>query len=381
VQVNGATTYPVLRNPQDAAQVAAFKAELATTPANWVDVSTDFLIVHSNLANFRQTLATYGDDMNKLASSIWTAMIKDTYELAGFNSATPGTFTLPTSVSAFCTVAGWDCTGTQHRRDVVQHVISDNYANCGAGCSGNPYDQDWALDPLGWGETHEIGHNLQRSRLNIYGGLSTEVSNNIFPAHKQMMFNQTTLPATPLTRSGSAKAGFDLIKAAMATSDPTAAMHTAMWTDTSYAANGAVRLAFYRQLVEFARYYNTGTLVDGWELYTLLYLLDRNLTASEATWPAQATTLGFGTYTSYPSSMDGNDFMVIATSRIVGRDMRPVFDMWGITYSGAASAQVTAYALPAAAKLLFPMANVLKFGSGIGAPVAMSASASYPSGF
>lgn len=382
VLVDGVTTHPMLRDAKDPAQIAAFKAELASSPTSWVGITTDFLTIHSNLSNFRKTMKTYGDDVDKLVANLWTYMVKDTYELAGFNSATPGTFALPATVTRFCARAGWDCTGTQHRRDVMQHVISDHYARCGAGCSGNPYDQNWPLEPLGWGETHEIGHNLQRARLKIYGGMSTEVSNNIFPNHKQLMFNRSlAADAAPKLRGGgAARLGFDVIKASLATADPTRHVREQRWTDDSYAADAAFRLQFYRQLVEFARHYNAD-FVDGWELYTLMYLLDRNFAASSGAWAAAAPGLGFGTYAAYPSGMDGNDFMVIAGSRIVGRDMRPVFDMWGVTYSAAASAQVTAYALPAAGKLLFPMSDVNRSGSGVGAPIVMTATAVYPAGF
>jgi hypothetical protein len=208
------------------------------------------------------------------------------------------------------------------------------------------------------------------------------VSNNIFPMHKQLKFNTTLAQgARPMTRSGtSAKLAFDVIKAAMGTADTTAAVRQAIWSDTAYAANNGLRLSFYRQLVEFARVCNPG-FVDGWELYTLMYLLDRNVTASAANWSTVATGLGFGTYASYPGAMDGNDFMLIASSRIIGRDMRPVFDLWGVTYSAAASAQVVAYALPLADKWLFPMSNVNASGTGVGAPVAMSTSAVYPTGY
>jgi immunomodulating metalloprotease len=85
VQVDGVITHPVLRNVNDPAQVAVFQAEVATTPTNWVGITTDFLTVHSNLTNFRTTMAAYGNDIGKLSSNIWTYMVKDTYELAGFN--------------------------------------------------------------------------------------------------------------------------------------------------------------------------------------------------------------------------------------------------------------------------------------------------------
>jgi hypothetical protein len=388
----------VLRDVNDATQVAAFQAEIASTPTNWVGITTDFLTVHSNLTNFHSTMTAYGGDLNKLLGNVWTYMIKDTYELAGFNAATAGTFVLPTKVSDFCTAAGWDCTGIQHRRDAMQHVISDNYSDCGSGCSGNPYDQDWALEPLGWGETHEIGHNLQRTRLKIYGGQSGEVSNNIFPAHKQMAFNKATLPATPMKRgtgSGTGPAGsgaFTLIQAAMQPGASGTYMYDNVWSNTAYAANNNLRVMFYRQLVEYARTYNS-SFTDGWELYTLMYLLERNFTASEATWttvgavsPMPATKLVFSTYAAFPTSMDGNDFMLIAVSRIIGKDMRPVFDMWGVTYSAAASAQVAAYAYTAADKLLFPMKDVNAYvggptGLSVGAPITMTATVTYPGGY
>lgn len=386
VTAAGVITHPSLNDLNSGDQVTRFRAELNTTSTNWVTLTTDFLTVHSNLPNFRATMNKYGGDLNKLLSTLWTYMIKDTYELAGFNSAS-GSFSLAPTVTAYCTTARWDCAGLQHRRDVMQHVISDNYAACGNGCSGNPYDQDWALDPLGWGETHEIGHNLQVGRLKIYDGLSTEVSNNIFPIHKQMMYNQSAAGlAAPIWRGVGLNTGtpsiFSQLKTALASTDPFGTMKAQIWTDTAYAANNGQRLMFYRQLPEFARYYNSN-FSNGWELYTLMYLLNRNMDAnsSATAWPTVAAGFGFGTYASYPSSMDGNDFMLIATSSIIKRDMRPVFDLWGVTYSSAAAAQVAAYAYPPAQKLAFPMSDLNQFGTRIGAPVVMTATAVYPAGY
>ncbi len=380
VQVDGVITHPVLRDMNDAAQVAAFKAELDSTPTNWVGITTDFLTIHSTLPHMRTTLAEHGGNMALLAGRLSTYMVQDTYELAGFNSASGG-FSLPASVTAFCSAAGWDCTGTQHRRDVMQHVIADTVAACGSGCSGNPYDQDSEVDPLGWLETHEIGHNLQRARLKIYGGMSGEVSNNIFPLHKQMAFNRATGPASPMTaRSGSTATVFNLLKASLQPGASATHVRDAMWSNTAYAADNSQRLNFYRQLVEYARHYNAG-FGDGWELYTLMHLLDRNLTASEAGWAGAKDGLGFGTYASYPSAMDGNDFMLIAASRIIGRDMRPVWALWGVTTSPAAAAQVAAYGHPAAEPLLFPMKDLNAFGAGVGTPITMTATATYPAGY
>lgn len=378
VEVAGVTTHPVLRDATDPGQVAAFNAEVASTPTNWVGIATEALTLHSTLAHFRTSVDNYANDLALFAADTWNYTIKDTYELAGFNAAS-GQLTLAPNVSDFCAAQGWDCTGLQHRRDEMQHVISDEHAACGNGCSGNPYDQDWAFYPLGWGETHEIGHNLQRARLKIYAGQSTEVSNNLFPVHKRMKFNQSVrgLSAPLVDRSGSTKAAFDAIKASMTGG---ATMYASTWTDTAYAANNSARVNFYRQLAEFARYYRWPAS-DGWELYTLLYLLERNFSASAASWASVAGTLGFGTYATYPSTMDGNDFMLIGSSRIIGKDMRQVFDMWGVSYSAAAAAQVAAYAYSPAEKYLFPMSHLSQIPAQVGVPVPMSGSALYPAGY
>ena len=343
-------------------------------------MTSDTLTLQSTLGNFRQTMANYGNDMAKLAADTWVYTIKDTYELAGFNSAS-GSFSLAPAVAAFCTAQGWDCTGTQHRRDLMQHVISDVHAACGDGCSGNPYDQDWAFGPLGWGESHEIGHNLQRSRLNVYGGLSGEVSNNIFPMHKQMRWNIANPTATPITaRAGTVKSVFSTMVAAQSAADPLAAVTAAIWTDASYAANNSERVMFYRQLAEYARYYNS-SFADGWELYTLLYLLDRNFDSAAANWATLAGPYGFGTYTSYPSGISGNDFLLVATSRIIGRDMRPMFALWGISTTAAAQAQVAAAGKAAVERLVFPMADLAKPTAAVGAPVKVVVGAVYPVGY
>jgi hypothetical protein len=79
--------------------------------------------------------------------------------------------------------------------------------------------------------------------------------------------------------------------------------------------------------------------------------------------------------------MTGNDFLLITTSSLIGRDMRGVFDLWGVTYSGAAAAQVAAYSLPAAEKVMFPMAQVSQATGNVGAPVGLGPAATYPVGY
>ena len=250
VKVDGVITHPILRDAYDAVQVANFRDAVNTTPTNWIAFATDTLTVQSQKDKFKQTIANYQGNMSRLADYTFKYTIKDTYELAGFN-ASSGFLSLAPSAKSKCDSLGWDCTGAQHRRDTMQNVIVDAHAACGNGCSGNPYDQDWPFNPLGWGESHEIGHNLQVGRMKIYDDRSTEVSNNIFPTHKMIKFNQSPAgQAAPLkARTNTGSAVFTSMTTALAATDPVNAMYKSTWSDASYAANNSARIMFYRQLV------------------------------------------------------------------------------------------------------------------------------------
>lgn len=218
---------------------------------------------------------------------------------------------------------------------------------------------------MGWGESHELGHNLMRGNLKMYGGMSTEISNNMFPLHKQIENARDKNLGSSGTQG---KAAFDALVAAQSDADP-----------ATYARTHANWLMFYRQLVEYARHYNAG-FDDGWELWTLMYMQDRQLGQARGSWPADAAKLGFGTYADYPA-LGQNDFMLISASRIVGRDMRPMFDLWGMEYSAAASAQVAAYGTQPVEKFLFPMRGMVSTPAQVGPPVVITPSAVYPTGY
>ena len=105
-----------------------------------------------------------------------------------------------------------------------------------------------AFGTLGWGETHEIGHNLQPGRLKIHGGKSTEVSNQIFPLHKHYVYRQDSgesLSANRVTYLNT----FNILQDAVSQSDPYQYVYDAIWANDSYAANNGERMNFYVQLI------------------------------------------------------------------------------------------------------------------------------------
>ncbi|MFM2032443.1 MAG: hypothetical protein RLZZ297_1208 [Chloroflexota bacterium] len=120
------------------------------------------------------------------------------YNLAGF---TGPSLSLSASLTALCSSFGWTCTGRNpHGITSMNHFNADQ-ATCGYGCSGNPYDAWWAFDVLGWGDSHEMGHNIQALHIDDSSGnrATGEVSNNIYPSHIIYAWNKTHTRGTRRT--------------------------------------------------------------------------------------------------------------------------------------------------------------------------------------
>ena len=183
------------------------------------------------------------------------------------------------------------------------------------------------------------------NRLKVYGGRSGEISNQIFPLHKDWRVLREFGQNLDDTRVNYRNA-YDLIVAGRAESDPLAGVYKRLWEDPgTYALNGE-RMAFYTQWVHYWANLKNDPL-QGWEIWTLLYLHQRQVDKSD--WDANKAALGYGTYAQRPgnsgdaSSTDGNDNLLLGLSWLTQRDQRPTFALWGIRTSAAAQAQVAAY--------------------------------------
>jgi hypothetical protein len=347
LEIDGVGQHPVLRpdgDPQD------FLNALEGSPFPFSEIDTPFVQIHSKTDMMQDAIAAYSGDITLFFQELNQYMVYDTYNLAGFLGEGLG---LPQSVQDSCDSLGWDCTDpSAHGRPKVQHINVDYYAHCGGGCSGNPYDQSWTLNPLGWGETHEIGHNLQRGRLMIYSGKSSEVSNQIFPLHKNWSWFQDTGESLSPTRVKNQEL-FEHFQNAALSSDPFAEAYSAIWENSGYAANNGLRMGLFMQMRYYAR--SMGQWDNGWDLFTLMYLHERlfsKAVGDSAAWSAQRDGLGFSIY-SGAADIDGNDFMLISFSFLSQADQRPFFDLWGVSYSQKAADQVAAYGVPAAPKQMW----------------------------
>lgn len=347
VKVTGAASQPFLdiQPGEDSSQaIADFIQALDADKADWLEIRSGSVEVHAKVEKVRGSIdKDYGGDVQRFIRELNEVFIDDAYTLAGF--AIPNQAKTP-AIQQECAVRGWDCDSeTLHKLPGTQHINVDQYAQCGGGCSGNPYDQTWGLNPRGWGESHELGHNLQVNRLKVYGGRSGEISNQIFPLHKDWRVLREFGQNLDDTRANYRNA-YNLIVAGRAEADPLAGVYKRLWEDpATYALNGE-RMAFYTQWVHYWADLKNDPL-QGWDIWTLLYLHQRQVDKSD--WDANKAALGYGTYAQRPgnsgdaSSTDGNDNLLLGLSWLTQRDQRPTFALWGIRTSAAAQAQVAAY--------------------------------------
>ncbi|HEP9533153.1 metalloprotease ImpA [Pseudomonas aeruginosa] len=346
VKVTGAASQPFLdiQPGEDSSQaIADFIQALDADKADWLEIRSGSVEVHAKVEKVRGSIdKDYGGDVQRFIRELNEVFIDDAYTLAGF--AIPNQAKTP-AIQQECAVRGWDCDSeTLHKLPGTQHINVDQYAQCGGGCSGNPYDQTWGLNPRGWGESHELGHNLQVNRLKVYGGRSGEISNQIFPLHKDWRVLREFGQNLDDTRVNYRNA-YNLIVAGRAEADPLAGVYKRLWEDPgTYALNGE-RMAFYTQWVHYWADLKNDPL-QGWDIWTLLYLHQRQVDKSD--WDANKAALGYASYTQRPgnsgdaSSTDGNDNLLIGLSWLTQRDQRPTFALWGIRTSAAAQAQVAA---------------------------------------
>jgi hypothetical protein len=350
----------VLDNPMldsfDANSIQSFADELLSTNSDWVDIKTTYTEIHSHKSHMRQALERQdGDrsngytpgDVQDYIDDLNGYLINGNYEYAGF--AGPGLQALSTAVQQFCADTGLSavvysggvrnlCTDTDiHAIPKVQHINADVNAACGSLCSGNPFDTGGPIMPLGWGENHEMGHNLQRRLLKVYGSRTTEVSNNIFPLHTSWLWAQRQgLEQHPTQRRPSHEQAFNLLQAAIAAGTPATINHP-LWAQTGIYDKAFERLSFYLQLVYTDQ---------SWDLITRLYIIERifsDARYNDENWLAVRHQLGFDNYSAEDAqAINGNDFLYIATSGITGRNYLDYFTAWGIQVSQPAANQVSA---------------------------------------
>lgn len=391
--------HAALLDATDTVAVSQFLTAVQQNPLPHVDIRSVGFEAHLRKDKFLTGAqdAMYGGNIQVLLDDFRFNFVEVIHLLAGLKP--PGKAlaqSLSDDVKAICSSFGWNCLDeTLHLRNSTQHVNYDENSQCGNLCAGNPFDSDSYIKPIGWGESHEFGHNLQVSELNVnyvaeasrntwtsYSNRSGEVSNNIFPYHTLWRYHRIAKGNNGLVTDGhmNTKDLFAIVQSDIAglkkadgtrvlfnpnctvfktfPAGTTANRFEALWEPSGTYDNNGLRMAFYLgipTMLDELTMANGTVLHNGFDIVTLLYLqqrLFRKAAASSATWLAARAGLGFGTFpydahATYGGgkigNIPGNDFLLVALAYITKLDFRPYFNSRGVRYSDLASAQVDAH--------------------------------------
>ena len=389
ISASGVTPHPTIMNFSDDNQIMAFNERLKQTELPHVDLRSNGAELHMRRDRFTNAIGGAVPDVNALLKRISEDHINAVYTLAGFKvHGKTLAESLPSDVKAACVnILGNECLDeTLHTRKIIQHANYDQNAQCGSGCSGNPWDASWNINPTGWGDNHELGHNLQTNRLNVqyttasdtnnwsgYSSRAGENSNNIFPyvvkwqAHYVRDGNMTPITDGHMNHkdlfyvfmSDAAEVKDSdgnrvVLGANCKTLDAGSNRYEAPWKSNNYAVHNGYRMAFYIQMAlrSHGMQMADGTrLANGFNIFTLLYQHQRifdALSSNQADWDTNKARLGFDLFPFEGHNMyagkkvrdiPGNDFMLVSLSKLTGVNWQSHFDMLGLRYSSLAATQ------------------------------------------
>jgi hypothetical protein len=244
---------------------------------------------------------------------------------------------LSSNVARLCTQFGWDCTGPIHRAPGVQHFVGW-IAACGFLCSGNPSDGFAAIGGTGWGHSHELGHNTVQRVMRIEfneKGCVTECDNNILAsAH---MLRQYALRGIDTGHATSHPGLYQDIVAnrgsGLSGNAKVIDMQTRLWD----MANGQDPMrAVHFQLGFLFGKYRAGeakpSMQSTLDYFTLLTKADRLVAQA---WDANNKGK-YGMARFADNKISNPDLLFVLSSKIIGKDLRSIFAMYGITLSQTA---------------------------------------------
>lgn len=390
--MQGVAKHPAIMDFSDPAEITRFNKAIEGTELPHVDLRTAGAEQHLRRDRFLGAIGGTIPTVNALLKSIEEDHINSVYTLAGYKiQGKTLQESLPDDVKAVCSklFGSADCfSDAFHTRTIIQHANYDQYAQCGSGCSGNPWDASWNISPTGWGDNHELGHNLQTNRLNVqyaeaanvddwskYSSRAGENSNNIFPYYVKWKahylrdgntnaitdghMNHKDLFYVFMSDAAQVKDAEDnrvVLGSNCSTLDEGGDRFTAPWKSNAYAVHNGYRMGFYIQMALRADRLVMATgdrLENGFNIVSLLYLHSRifsHYAGNETDWQNNRERLGFSLFP-YEGhavyggknirSIPGNDFMLVSLSILTNQDWRPYFDMFGLRYSSLAATQMS----------------------------------------
>jgi hypothetical protein len=339
---------------------ASFAQAMSDNHYDWVEVASEHVEIHSRFNLIEDTFTELTADgitatAEELSRLMQTFMHGDLFALGGFIGPD---IQVTSEAQALATAKGLSFTA----RDRVQHGVLDQ-PSCGYGCSGNPYDAAWDFHPLGHGDLHEIGHTIEEGKFKFDGreGHATTNPYSYYPKHRAWVEEgiEPDCQSVPFDDVNS------LLQTAQGEADPDAYMAAQdldAWDDG---------IALMIQVLMSAQ--NQGALSDGWQLYPVLHALERefdSIDGNSTNWDAGKAAIGFGGFShTQAASISNNDFLLVSMGHILEYDLIDYLEMYGLSFSAHAKAQVQSEGYPAMPRNYFLPASNPDFCKSLSQPL------------
>ncbi len=360
LRLRGAATYAHIDftqpTPVSQAQIDEMAARIANDSLSWMSFKFIGGEVQQKIA-----LSSHNWAHRSLSAYLRHALQDDVFEVNHRSNGYRNIVNSPT-VAALCAERQWDCTSELHRAPGVQHFVGW-MALCGFLCSGNPVDAYIGFDS-GWGTAHELGHNtVQRvhsisftepdfdTGLPVSKGCFTECDNNILSVVSgfaswardrtnigtsrvgtRVLYQDVLLPV----RAEAARLGLSAERTRQL-------MGTRLWSQASEAARW--NLHFQLGALYAKHHHPDSPKVQRDMMYDFLRMLTMGDRLVNSDWStAKASRYGMGRYTS--NEISNRDLVYVLSSKIIGRDLRRIFAMYGVPLSSTALDSVADLGLP-----------------------------------
>ena len=372
---NGATPGDVVKLRMRGAARYAHVDFTQATPVTSADIDDLAVRIQNDVTGWMTFKFTGGEVQQKiaLARHNWARRSLESYvrhalqeDVFKVNHHANGYRNIPNSptVTALCAEFSWDCTSDRHRPPGVQHFVGW-IAYCGFLCSGQPVDAYVGVDS-GWGFAHELGHNtVQRVHTISFSeadfdtgevvnkGCHVECNNNILSVVTGLAVWERNRTVFSPGRAGTRALYVNVVRPSQDEAvrlglTPEQARHmrgTRLWTNGSDVTRWSVH---FQLAALFARYRHPDSpKVTHEMMYDFLRLLtmgDRLVSSDWSTAHAARYAMG-----RYPNNSIGNHELVYTLgSKIIGRDLRQIFALYGIPLSSTALGSVADLGLPVA---------------------------------
>ncbi|WP_273431901.1 ImpA family metalloprotease [Chitinibacter tainanensis] len=237
---------------------------------------------------------------------------------------------MSSTVASLCSTFGWTCDGPLHRAPSVQHFVGW-IAACGYLCSGNPSDGFAGIGGTGWGHAHELGHNTVPRVMTIeFGGKGcvVECNNNILASiHMMRQYKIAGIDTGHTTDHPGLYADIVANRASgLSGNAKVMDMQTRLWDMDN--GQDPMRAVHFQLAFLFSRYRAGESIPSMEKTLDFFTLLTKGNRLVDNAWES-GNKFAMSRFAN--KTISNPDLLYVLSSKLVGKDLRQIFAMYGIS--------------------------------------------------